>query len=156
MLSKIEYDLNTYIRVRKNIVIILNDAGSVERFLAKPNNKRCPSMYQLLEEYVGYDKKDWGYHVVPKLKLRATPRQITNYETAIDLLLMVDETISNDPLLMRKIMWLKSTRNSYSSIGRYLVYHRTTIKRMYENILDKLTDKIIQESLDIFDKKFSY
>ena len=155
MLSKIEHDLNEYLRIRKNIVLIMNDAGSCERFLKKPSNNRCPSMYQLLEDYVGYDKKDWGYHVETKLKLRATPRQLTNYGLAIDLLLMIDESIFDDPLLMRKILWLKATRNSYSSIGRYLIYHRTTIKRMYENILDKLTDKIICNSIDIIDKKFS-
>ena len=154
MLSKTEYDLDQYLRVRKNIVLVLNDAGSCERFLSKPNNKRCPSMYQLLESYVGYDKKDWGYYVAPKLKLRATPKQLTNYETAIDILLMIDESLSEDPLLMRKILWLKATRNSYSSIGRYLIYHRTTIKRMYDNILDKLANKIIKECLDIYDKKF--
>ena len=141
MLSKIEHDINEYIRVRKNIILILSDAGSCERFLAKPNNKNVPSMYQLIE--TSYSKK-----------LRATPKQMTNYETAIDLLLMIDESISEDPLLMRKIVWLKSTRNSYSSIGRYLFYHRTTIKRMYDNILDKLSEKIIKESLDIFNKKF--
>ena len=155
MLSKIEHDLNEYIKVRKNIVNIFSDAGSCERFLSKPNNNRCPSMYQLLEQHLGYDKKDWGYYVAPKLKLRATPRQMTNYETAIDLLLMVDESISEDPLLMRKILWLKATRNSFSSIGRYLIYHRTTIKRMYDNILDKLTNKVICNSIDIIDKKFS-
>ena len=49
MLSKIEHDLNTYLKVRKNIVLILSDAGSVERFIAKPNNKNVPSMYQLIE-----------------------------------------------------------------------------------------------------------
>ena len=155
MLSRIEHNVNEYIRVRKNIVIILNDAGSVERFLAKPNNKRCPSMYQLLENYVGYDKNDWGYYTPAKLKLRATPKQLTNYDTAIDLLLMVDESISDDPLLMRKIVWLKATRNSFSSIGRYLIYHRTTIKRMYDNILDKLSEKIIKECLDIYNKKLN-
>jgi len=155
MLSRIERNVNEYIRVKKNIVIIFNDAGHCERFLSKPNNKRCPSMYQLLENYVGYDKNDWGYYTPAKLKLRATPRQLTNYETAIDLLIMVDESISDDPLLMRKILWLKATRNSFSSIGRYLIYHRTTIKRMYNNILDKLTNKIICNSIDIIDKKFS-
>ena len=127
MLSKIEHDLNEYLRVRKNIILILSDAGSCERFLAKPNNRNVPSMYQLIE---------------------------TNYSTAIDLLLMIDESISDDPLLMRKILWLKATRNSYTAIGKYLVYHRTTIKRMYDNVLDKLANKIIQESLDIYDKKF--
>ena len=152
MLSKIEHNLNEYIRVRKNIILILSDAGSCERFLATPNNKNVPSMYQLIE--TSYLKSEHGYWDKIKLKLRATPRQMTNYETAIDLLLMIDESISEDPLLMRKIVWLKSTRNSYSSIGRYLFYHRTTIKRMYDNILDKLSEKIIKESLDIFNKKF--
>ena len=78
-----------------------------------------------------------------------------NYDTAIDILLMVDDKLCDDPLLIRKILWLKATRNSFTSIGKYLVYHRTTIKRMYDNILDKLTNKIIKESLDIYDKKFS-
>jgi len=78
-----------------------------------------------------------------------------NYDTAIDILLMVDDKLCDDPLLIRKILWLKATRNSFTSIGKYLIYHRTTIKRMYDNILDKLTNKIIKESLDIYDKKFS-
>ena len=155
MLSKIEHNLNEYIKVRKNIVNIFSDAGSCERFLSKPNNNRCPSMYQLLEQHLGYDKKDWGYYVAPKLKLRATPRQMTHYGLAIDLLLMIDESIFDDPLLMRKILWLKATRNSYTAIGKYLIYHRTTIKRMYDTILDKLTNKIIKECLDICDKKFT-
>ena len=55
-----------------------------------------------------------------------------------------------------KILWLRATRNSYTAIGKYLIYHRTTIKRMYDSILDKLTNKIIKESLDIYDKKFTY
>ena len=155
MSSKIEHEVNVYIKVRRNIVLILNDAGSCERFLAKPNNNRVPSMYQLLEDHVGYDKRDWGYYITPKLKLRATPRQLTNYETAIDLLLMIDEKLFEDPLLMRKILWLKATRNSYTAIGKYLIYHRTTIKRMYDTILDKLTNKVICNSVDIIDKKFS-
>jgi len=69
---------------------------------------------------------------------------------------MIDEKLFEDPLLMKKILWLRATRNSYTNIGKYFAYHRTTIKRMYENVLDKLSDKIIKESLDIYDKKFSY
>ena len=153
MLSKIEYDLNEYLRVRKNIILVLDDAGRCERFIAKPNNKNVPSMYQLIE--TSYNKSDFGYWVKAKLKLRATPRQVTNYETAIDLLLLIDDSISDDPLLMRKIVWLKATRNSFSSIGKYLIYHRTTIKRMYDNILDKLSEKIIKECLDIYNKKLN-
>ena len=153
MLSRIEHNLNQYLKVRNNIVLILSDAGSCERFLSKPNNKNVPSMYQLIE--TSYLKSEHGYWDKIKLKLRATPKQMTNYETAIDLLLMIDEKLFEDPLLMRKILWLKATRNSFSAIGRYLIYHRTTIKRMYDTILDKLANKVIRNSIDIIDKKFS-
>ena len=51
---------------------------------------------------------------------------------------------------------VKSKEILFSRIGKYLVYHRTTIKRMYDKILDALTNKIIKESVDILDKKFSY
>ncbi len=50
---------------------------------------------------------------------------------------------------------LRATRNSYTAIGKYLIYHRTTIKRMYDTILDKLANKIISDSVDIIVKKFS-
>lgn len=145
MSSKIEQQLNEYLRIRTWMEGVFVDAGRAERFLAKPNNNRCPSMYQCLETY--YDKRDWGYHVKPVLKLRATPQQIQNYSTAIDLLLAIDK------LDNRKIVWLKATRNSYSQIGRYLGYHRTTVKRIYDNVLDDLVNKIKSKKLDIYDRK---
>ena len=151
MSSKIEYDLDRYIKVRKHLELVLDDAARAERFIARPNNNRCPSMYQLIE--TNHIPTEIGYWEKPKLKLRATPRQMTNYGLAIDLLLMVQD-LSEDPLLDRKILWLRAKRNSYSRIGKYLVYHRTTIKRMYDNILDKLTNKIIKDCLDIYAKKF--
>ena len=153
MLSKIEHELDHYLFVRRNIVNILNDAAICERYLAAPNNNRCPSMYKALETY--YDKKDWGYHVEPSMRLRATPRQITNYETAIDLLLMIETDISDDPLLMRKIYWMRANRSKWTSIGKYFGYHRVTIKKMYERVLDKLSNKVIVSSIDIITKKFS-
>ena len=152
MSSKIEYDLDRYIKVRKHLELVLDDAARAERFIARPNNNRCPSMYQLIE--TGHLPSELGYYE-KKLKLRATPRQMTHYDLAIDLLCMVDQ-VSEDPLLDKKILWLKAKRNSFSKIGKYLVYHRTTIKRMYDKILDALTNKIIKESVDILDKKFSY
>ena len=152
MSSKIEHDLNKYIEVRKNLELIFSDAARAERFIARPNNNRCPSMYQLIETC--HLPTELGYYE-KKLKLRATPRQMTHYGLAIDLLCMVDQ-VSEDPTLDRKILWLRAKRNSYSRIGKYLVYHRTTIKRMYDKILDALTNKIIKESVDILDKKFSY
>ena len=151
MLSKIEHAVNNYIRVRKNLEDIFYDAGRAERFLAAPHNRNVPSMYQLIE--TSHLPSELGYYE-RKLKLRATPKQMTNYGLAIDLLLMVDQ-VSEDPMLDRKILWLRAKRNSFSRIGKYLIYHRTTIKRMYDNVLDKLTNKIIKESLDIYDNKFS-
>tara|TARA_A100000171_G_scaffold47008_1_gene52483 strand:+ start:82 stop:537 length:456 start_codon:yes stop_codon:yes gene_type:complete len=151
MLSKIEHAVNNYIRVRKNLEDIFYDAGRAERFLAAPHNRNVPSMYQLIE--TSHLPSELGYYE-KKLKLRATPKQMTNYGLAIDLLLMVDQ-VSEDPMLDRKILWLRAKRNSFSKIGKYLIYHRTTIKRMYDNVLDKLTNKIIKESLDIYDNKFS-
>jgi len=50
-LSKTEHDLNQYLFVRSNIVNILSDAAVAERFIRAPSNKRCTSMYQLLETY---------------------------------------------------------------------------------------------------------
>jgi hypothetical protein len=153
MSSKLEHKLNQYLEVRNNIVNILADAAIAERFIRAPNNRRCPSMYQMLETY--YDKKDWGYHVEPKLKLRGTPKQMQNYDTAIDLLLMIDTDIDEDPVLMRKISWMRANRNKWTNIGKYFGIHRSSVKRMYDKVLDKLSNKIISESVDILIKKFS-
>ena len=150
MSTRIEYELDKYIKVRKNLEVIFDDAARAERFIARPNNNRCPSMYQIIE--TGYLPTEFGYYE-KKLKLRATPKQMTNYDLAIDLLCMCDQ-VSEDPTLDRKILWLRAKRNSFVRIGKYLVYHRTTIKRMYDKILDALTNKIIKESIDIFDRKF--
>ena len=152
-MSKIEHEINQYLYVRSNIINILADAAIAERFIRAPNNKRCPSMYQMLETY--YDKKDWGYHVEPKLKLRGTPKQMQNYDTAIDLLLMIETDISDDPVLMRKISWMRANRNKWTNIGKYFGIHRTTVKRMYDRVLDKLSNKVITQSVDIIVKKFS-
>ena len=153
MSSKIEHEINQYIFVRTNIVNILADAAIAERFIRAPSNRRCPSMYQMLETY--YDKKDWGYHAEPKLKLRGTPKQMQNYDTAIDLLLMIDTDISEEPVLMRKISWMRANRNKWTNIGKYFGIHRSSVKRMYDNVLDKLSNKIISQSVDILIKKFS-
>jgi len=153
MSSKLEHEINQYLYVRTNIINILADAAIAERFIRAPNNRRCPSMYQMLETY--YDKKDWGYHAEPKLNLRGTPKQMQNYDTAIDLLLMIDTDISEDPVLMRKISWMRANRNKWTNIGKYFGIHRSSVKRMYDKVLDKLSNKIISESVDILIKKFS-
>ena len=153
MSSKIDHEINQYLFVRSNIINVLADAAIAERFIRAPSNRRCPSMYQLLETY--YDKKDWGYYTETKLKLRGTPRQMQNYDTAIDLLLMIDTDIDKDPVLMRKISWMRANRNKWTVIGKYFGINRTSVERMYDRVLDKLSNKVISTSVDIINKKFS-
>ncbi len=97
--------------------MILDDAGRCERFLKAPGNKNVPSMYQIIETC--YLKSELGYYH-KRLKLRATPRQLTNYDTAIDILLMVDESISDDPLLMKKIFLGSCKSSKWNTIHQFL------------------------------------
>ena len=114
-------------------------------------------MFQLIETtcgYTPYDKEDYGYHVDNKLKLRATPRQMTHYGLAVDMLLSVKEDISDDPVLDRKILWLRANRIKWSTLSKMFGKHRTTVKRMYEIILNRLATKINATMLDKYDKFF--
>ena len=47
----LKYVLDQKLRIEKNIVWILDDAAYAERFLAKPNNKRCPR-FDTLERFL--------------------------------------------------------------------------------------------------------
>ena len=151
MLRSIETVINEQIKLEKLIVDILDDAAYAERFIASPNNNRCPSMYQVLESY--YDKKDWGFHVKPKLVMRATPRQMTRYELALDIMLMIEDDISDDPTLDRKLMWMRANRFKWTKLGKFFGFHRVTIKNRYINLLHKLSVKI-KNNFDKLDKKF--
>ena len=149
----IEKQLN----VEKNIIRILDDAAYAEKFLAKPNNNRRPSMFQLIEEtcgYTQYDKEDYGYHANNKMKLRATPRQMTHYGLAIDFLLDVKDDISKNPIEDRKLLWLRANRIKWSTLSKMFGKHRTTVKRNYEIILSRLATKINEKYLDKYDKIF--
>lgn len=140
------------IKLEKLIEEILFDAAYAERFIAKPNNNRCPTMYKLLETY--YDKKDWGFHVEPKLILRATPKQMTRYGLAIDLLLELKHDVTDNPIEARKILWLRANKFSWVKLAKMFSMHRTTIKRKYETILELLANKI-RINVDKYDKVFS-
>ena len=153
MLKSIDRLIEEEIKLINYVKEIFDDAAFAERFLAKPNNNRCPSMYQLLETH--YNKNDWGYHARPKLSLRATPKQMTRYEFAIDLLCLVKDDISDDPRLDRKLLWLRANRFQWTKLGKLFGFHRTTIKKRYENVLDKLSIKL-KKSFDNFDKIFIY
>jgi hypothetical protein len=151
--KQIEKQLNC----ERNIIRILDDAAYAEKFLSKPNNKRCPTMFQLIETtcgYTPYEKEDYGYHVDNKLKIRATPRQMTHYGLAIDMLLSVKEDISDNPLEDRKLLWLRANRIKWSTLSKMFGKHRSTVKRSYDIILNRLATKINSSTLDKYDKFF--
>ena len=151
MRKSLERVIEEKIKLEAMIVDILDDAAYAERFISKPNNKRCPSMYKILDYC--YEKKDIGYYDKPKLVLRATPRQMTRYNLALDILLEIDQTVSDNPREARKLLWLRANRFQWTKLGKQFGYHRTTIKKMYETILDKLSIKL-KNNLYIFDKIF--
>jgi hypothetical protein len=124
------------------IQILIEDAVYVEKFLAKPSNRSCPSMYQLIE--TSYDKEDIGYYI-KNLKLRATPQQITRYEFVIDLLLMIKEDISDDPIMARRLLWLRGSNYKWTKLAKHFGFHRTTLKNKYQRILERLAIKMKKE-----------
>ena len=152
MRKSIERIIEEKLKLEELVVEILSDAAYAERFISKPNNKRQPSMYKLLDFI--RERKDIGFYDRPKLVLRATPRQMTRYSLAIDILLMIEKDISDDPNLDRKLMWLRANRFKWTKLGRFFGFHRTTIKRRYEIVLDKLCIKL-KNNFDNFDKIFN-
>ena len=152
MQRSVEKIVEEQVRLNNHIKEILDDAAYAERFISKPSNKNCPSMYKLLDFI--RERKDIGFYDRPKLILRATPRQMTRYGLAIDILLMIEKDISDDPNLDRKLMWLRANRFKWTKLGRFFGFHRTTIKRRYETILDKLCTKL-KNNFDNLDKIFN-
>ena len=152
MRKSIERIIEEKLKLEELVVEILSDAAYAERFISKPNNNRQPSMYKLLEFI--RERKDIGFYDRPKLILRATPRQMTRYGLAIDILLMIEKDISDDPNLDRKLMWLRANRFKWTKLGRFFGFHRTTIKRRYEILLDKICIKL-KNNFDNLDKIFN-
>jgi hypothetical protein len=121
------------------IIHLLDEAAFTERFLSKPKPPHAPTMYDLIttsytEDEVGYYKKE--------LKMRATPRQITRWDFAIDVLLMIKADISKDPIFDRKLMWLRANRFKWSKISKLIGMNRTTLRLRYEKVLEQLTRKV--------------
>ena len=152
MQKKLEKIIEEKIKLLEYIVEILDDAAYAERFISKPSNRNCPSMYKLLDFI--RERKDIGFYDRPKLILRATPRQMTRYGLAIDILLLIEKDISDDPNLDRKLLWLRANRYQWTKLGRFFGFHRITIKRRYETLLDKLCTKL-KNNFDNLDKIFN-
>jgi hypothetical protein len=136
----IEVILRNEIISLNNLVFLLSEAARTERFLSKPKPPNAPAMYDLLT--TSYEPGDWSYYDKALLKLRASPRQITRWEFAIDALMAIEEDISKEPLLDRQIVWMRANRFNWSQVGRYFGFSRYSIKNRYTNILSALTNKI--------------
>ena len=136
----IEVQLKTAVTAFTNVVSLIDEAARTERFLSGPKPPRAASMYNLLE--VTYMQGDWAYYEKQLLKLRATPRQITRWEFAIEALLAVDTDISKDPLLDKQIIWMKANRFKWTHIAKHFGYTRHQVRNRYEKVLTRLCNKI--------------
>ena len=130
------------IATESQIAYLLDDAARTEKYLSKPKPPRAPRMYDLIT--TSYSPEDIGYYK-KELKLRATPKQITRWEFAIDVLSMIKPDISKDPVFDRQLMWLKANRFKWTKIARFLGGHRTTLRLRYQKVLERVSNKVRKE-----------
>ena len=135
-----ELQLKSSVYALTNVINLIDEAARTERFLSGPKPPRAASMYNLLE--TTYMQGDWAYYEKKLLKLRATPRQITRWEFAIDCLTAIENDISEDPILDRQIIWMKAKRYKWTELGRHFGFTRHQVKNRYVKVLSRLCDKI--------------
>ena len=136
----IEVQLKTAVYAFTNLVSLIDEAARTERFLSGPKPPRGASMYNLLQ--TTYMQGDWAYYEKQLLKLRATPRQITRWEFAIEALIAVDAEISKDPILDRQMIWMRANRFKWTEIGKHFGFTRHQVRNRYEKVLTRLCNKI--------------
>ena len=139
-MNEYEHALREEVISLNNLVFLLNEAARTERFLSKPKHPGTPSMYDAI--LTTYEKKDIGYYQKALMKLRATPKQVTRWEFAIDALLAIETDISKDPTLDRQIVWMRANRFKWTQVGKHFGFTRHSIKNRYMKVLSALTDKI--------------
>ena len=135
-----EIQLKTAVLAQAHLVQLIEEAARTERYLSKPRGPRSCSMYDLLT--TRYEPGDWSYYEKALMKLRATPRQITRWEFAIDALLAIETDISKDPLLDRQIVWMKANRFNWTQVAKNFGFSRYQIKNRYVKVLSRLCNKI--------------
>jgi len=134
-----ELEIQKQVFALSNIINLIDEAARTERFLSGPKPPSAASMYNLLE--VTYMQGDWAYYERKLLKLRATPKQITRWEFAIECLVSIEHDISEDPILDRQIIWMKAQRFKWTQIAKHFGFTRHQIKNRYEKVLSKLCSK---------------
>jgi hypothetical protein len=151
MMKKLdEQILNKELYTEVQLMILLEDAVYTERFISKPSNRKVPAMYKIIE--CSYDEQDYGYYIA-SYKGRATPRQLTRYNFAVEVMLMIKSDVDIDPVFARKLLWMKANRFPMTKLAKMFGYHRTTLKIKYQTILERLVKKINSTfSFDRLDK----
>ena len=135
-----EIRLKTAVTAQVHLVSLIDEAARTERFLSKPRPPRATSMYDLLT--TRYEPGDWAYYEKALLKLRATPRQVTRWDFAIDALLGIEDDISKDPFLDRQIVWMRANRFKWTQVAKHFGFSRHQIKNRYMKVLSRLCNKI--------------
>jgi len=136
----IEVQLKTAVYAFTNLVSLIDEAARTERYLSAPRGPRASSMYDLLQ--TTYMQGDWAYYEKQLLKLRATPKQVTRWEFAIEALIAVDAEISKDPILDRQMIWMRANRFKWTAIGKHFGFTRHQVRNRYEKVLTRLLNKI--------------
>ena len=136
----LEIQLKAAVTAQVHLVSLIDEAARTERFLSKPRAPKACSMYDLLT--TRYEKGDWSYYEKALMKIRATPRQVTRWEYAIDALLAVETDISKDPVLDRSIIWMRANRFKWTHIAKHFGFSRHQIKNRYMKVLSRLCNKL--------------
>jgi len=121
------------------LIEIFENAGMCERLMPGIKKPTAPRMFDLLE--MSYEPKDIGYYdKKPGLRLRANSKQITCWELAIDLLMLIH-------LEERRLIWSRAMRYSWVSLAKRFGCHRVTIKRRYVTALMAMEEKAKSHNL---------
>ena len=139
IINSTELQIQKEVFALSNLINLIDEAARTERFLSGPKPPSAASMYNLLE--TTYMQGDWAFYEKRLLKLRATPKQITRWEFAIDCLTSIEHDISKDPILDRQIIWMKAQRYKWTVIAKHFGFTRHQIKNRYEKVLSKLCNK---------------
>ena len=55
---------------------------------------------------------------------------------------MIKEDIAEDPIMARRLLWLRASHHKWTKLGRHFGFHRTTLRLKYERILELLAYKV--------------
>ena len=130
--------------ITHKIIEIFEIAGTTERLMPGVKKPRSTEMFDLLE--MSYEPKDDGFWKKEgKMKLRANSKQITCWETAIDLLGKIQK------LDDRRLIWARACKYSWVQLARQFGCHRVTIKKRYKTAILDLEFSLDKSTVDKID-----